>query len=179
MVPGESSDEEGREYGVAQANLDGLTVGDVNEVNLILLQNGVRAHKNDAGRQKSFRGAGYHSRAICSSGARIGNIMDYFKVLLVRTGFLWQRTFQDENSHFAEDADTSLTFWIFINSLTPASLDYSVTRTFELPVIFTTSSVFKVASILNPASITTTTPLFYSPTISTAKLHEKSPFSPA
>ena len=159
--------------------LDCLTVGDVNEVNLILLQNGVRAHKDDAGRHKSFRGAGYHSRAIFSSGAWIGNIVDYLKVLLIHTGFLWQRTFQNENSQFAEDVDAQLTFWVFINSFTPPSFDYSVARTLELPAIFTTSSVFKLASILSPASITTTTPLFPSPTLSTEKLHGKSPFGPA
>jgi len=158
--------------------LDGLAVGEVNEVNLILLQDGIRAYKDDVGRQKGFRGAGYHSRAIFNSKARIGNIMDYLEVLLVHTGFLWQRTFQDENSQFAEDGNTPLTFWIFINSFTPLSFDHSVTRTIELPAIFTSSSVFKFASIFNPASITTTTPLFPSPPISTAKLHYKSPFSP-
>lgn len=110
--------------------LDGLTVGDVNEVNLILLQDGVRAYKDDAGRQKGFRGAGYHSRAIFNSNARIGNIVDYLKVLLVHTCFLWQRTFQDENSQFAEDVDTPLTFWVFINSFTPPSFKYPVTKTF-------------------------------------------------
>ena len=151
--------------------LDGATVGDVNEVNLILLQNGVRTHKNDARRQKSFRGTGDHSRAILNSNALIGNIVDYLKVLLVHTGFLWQGTFQDENSHFAEDVDAPLTFWVFINSFTPPSFSYSVKRTFEIPAIFTTSSVFKLASILNPASVTTTAPLFPSPTIGTAKLH--------
>ena len=159
--------------GQGQSGLEGVTVGDVNEVDLILFQDGVRAHKDDAGRQKSFRGAGYHSRAIFNSNARIGNIVDYLKVLLVHTGFLWQRAFQDENSDLAEDGDTALTFWVFINSFTPPSFEYSVRRTFELPAIFTASSVFKLASI------TTTTPLFPSPRISTAKLHEKSPFNPA
>ena len=119
--------------GQGQSGVKGLevaTVGDVNEVNLILLQDGVRAYKDDAGRQNGFRGAGYHTRAVFNSNARIGNIVDYLKVLLVHTCLLWQRTFQDENSQFAEDVDTPLTFWVFINSFTPPSFKYPVTKTF-------------------------------------------------
>jgi hypothetical protein len=98
-----------------ETGLEGVTVGDVDEVNLILLQDGVRAYEDDAGRQKIFRGTGYHSRAVLNSGARIGNIVDYLKVVLVHTTFLWKRAFQDENSHLAEDGDTPLTFWLFID----------------------------------------------------------------
>ena len=99
--------------------LDGSTVGDVNEINLILLQDGIRAHKDDTGRQKGFGRASNHSRVIFYSNTRIGNIVDYFKVLLIHTVFLRQRTFQDENSQFAEDADTPLTFWVFLTSFNP------------------------------------------------------------
>jgi hypothetical protein len=112
-----------------ETGLDGVTVGDVDEVNLILLQNGVRAYEDDAGRQKIFRGTGYHSRAILNSGARIGYIVDYLKVVFVHTGFLWKRALQDENSHFAEDGDTPLTFWLFIDYFTQPSFDSPVTRT--------------------------------------------------
>jgi hypothetical protein len=99
LLPGEGCSIMGQ----GQSGLDGSSVGDVNEVNLVLLQDGIRAYKNGAGRQNIFRGTGYYSRAILNSGARIGNIVDYLKVLLAHTRFLWKRAFQDENSHFAED----------------------------------------------------------------------------
>jgi hypothetical protein len=151
--------------------LDGSTVGDVNEINLILLQDGVRAYEDDAGRQKGFSRAGNHSRVIFYSNTGIGNIVDYLKVLLVHTVFLRQGTFQDENSQIPKDADAPLTFLVFLNSFNSPSFDYWVTRTIELPAIFTTSSVFKLASILDPTPVTTTAPLLPSPTINTAKFH--------
>ena len=151
--------------------LDGLTVGDVNEVNLILLQDGVRAYKDDAGRQKGFSRAGNHNRVIFYSNTRIGSIVDYLKVLLVVTVFFGRRTFQDENSQFPKYASAPLTFWIFLNSFNSPSLAYWVTRAIELSAILTTSSVFKLASILDPTPVTTTAPLLPSPTINTAKFH--------
>jgi hypothetical protein len=107
-----------------------VTVGDVDEVNLILLQDGVRAYEDDAGREKIFRRTGYHSRTILNSGTRIGYRVDYLKVVLIHTTFLWKRAFQDENSHFAEDGDTPLTFWFFIDYFTQPSFNSLVTRIF-------------------------------------------------
>ena len=80
-------------YNLGVQRLDGLTVRDVNEKNLILLQDWVRAYKDDAGRQKGLIRAGNHSRAIFNSNARIGDIVDYCKVLLVQTVFLGERAF--------------------------------------------------------------------------------------
>jgi len=108
-------------WGGKEGGLEGVAVGDVDEVNLILLQDGVLAYKDDAGREKIFRGTGNHSRAILYSGARISNIVDYLKVMFVHTNFLRKGAFQDENSHFAEDGETPLTFWLFIGYFTPPS----------------------------------------------------------
>lgn len=90
--------EQGADYGVVEPSLNGLTVCNINVVNLIIIHDGIRANKDDAGRQKIIGGTGYYSRAIFHSGARIGSIMDYLMVLLVHTAFLWKGAFQNENS---------------------------------------------------------------------------------
>jgi hypothetical protein len=56
--------------------------------------------------------------------------VDYLEVVLIHATFLWKRAFQDENSHFAEDGDTPLTFWFFIDYFTQPSFNSPVRRTF-------------------------------------------------
>ena len=126
MVSGKTRSEENVEDEISRLN--GGTFSDVDEVNLIIFQNGVRAYENDAGREKIFRGTSHHSRAILNSGARVGYIVDYLKVALIETGFFWKGAFQDKNSHFSEDGGTALTFWLFIDYLTHLSFDSLVTR---------------------------------------------------
>ena len=91
MVSGETGSEKNVEDEIS--GLDGGTFSDVDEVNVIIFQNGVRAYENDAGREKIFRGTSHHSRVILNSGARIGYIVDYLKVVLVKTGFFWKGAF--------------------------------------------------------------------------------------
>ena len=80
-------------YGV----LDGLTIRNIDVVDLITFQDGVRAYKDDTGRDKIIRAAGHYSRPIFNSGAGIANIVYELVVLLVYTAFLWKRAFQNEN----------------------------------------------------------------------------------
>jgi hypothetical protein len=105
--------------------------------------------------------------------------MDYLEVVLVGTGWLGKRALQDEHYHGAEGSDTPLTFWFFIDYFTRPSFDSSVQRIFHPPAIFTTSSLSRLASILEPASLVTAAALVQSPTLSFRKLHRKSPFRPA
>lgn len=104
---------------VWSAGLDGLTISNIDVVDLITFQDGIRAYKDDAGREKIIRAAGNYSRPIFSSGAGIGNIVDDLIILLVHTAFLWKRAFQNENSQFAEGGNTPLAFWVFVNTFAP------------------------------------------------------------
>ena len=111
------------------SGLDDGTFTDIDIVDLIFFQNGAWAYENNAGREKIFRGTSYHSRAILNSGARVGYIVDYLKVLLIEAGFIWKGTFQDEHSRIVEDSDTALTFWLSITYFIHLSFSTPVTRT--------------------------------------------------
>jgi hypothetical protein len=99
--------------------LDGLTITHIDVIDMITFQDGIRAYKDDAGREKIITAASHYSRPIFSSGARIGNVVDDLVVLLVHTAFLWERAFQNDNSQFAEGGNTPLAFWVFVNTFAP------------------------------------------------------------